>query len=1637
MKKLKTILFIILLIGITNNSNAQELYGKWVLPTKFNYNIPSEDSILLLEFYENGIQYSTLNTSLMENSNYCEIAAGGYNASYNLDFYVFDHFLCTSTSYSNWMNTSYTFQPEYQIINRPGTNNEYYSFFVKNVHHEAKDFLYNVITYNSNNNTVSISEELTIYSDFSHGYSAFAITDLQNNERYLFQSARNRESMTDAGLRRWTINSAGISNEIVIIDSDHLGITEEDFDAYNLEQKIDDDGHDIIAWTHGEVKVDQIVVINNGTPKIIDLNFGRIGGIEFSSINDSVLYASCTDTGIISLNYVTENVIGSITSNGEYGRTFLQTAPDGNIYAVSNDGYHLGRINMQTEIFEPEVFDISATSEGYIVSTYREFDNLNYFILPENSRTHCPLSATVELKHVCPDHCDGEAWIIEDDITCGQSPYQYTWYNAVQQIIATNTNHIYNLCKGNYIVEIQDAHGQIFTEDFEIDEDIFDINVFEIITIANYEPSEWNEIRSRTYQKGFKISAGVDVTITNSNLYFGKYARIVIEPGASLTVNGSTLDYFEPCLEKWRGVEVAGVSNQPQRDQYGNYLQGRIVLENNSVISNAENAVSLYTCNYPNRDRRVILWTSSGGVVQVNGSDLENGISFINNTKSVHFIPYQNTHPITGDPMLNASYFNNCSFDINSNYIDHSTFYKHIDLNRVNGIEFRTCIFTSIATDGVSNYNSAIAAYGAGFSVESTCSMPPPQSYPCDPNFIEPSSFDGFYRAISSTDYAYNFIVCDAEFTNNVTGIYTNVNYATIINSDFEVGHIQGSGGDCDFTYGYGIDIHNAFGFAIEDNEFTKKTGVVKGEYVGIRVFNCPSVHDIIYRNSFDGLSFGNYAEGKNRYSDNDQEGVEYQCNKNTNNAVDFIVTDEDPYNAMIRTDHGTDQISSGNTFSSSAVWHFSNKGWNMINWFYCENCPNEEPEYIYTLDPIFFHANYQNVNPNNCPDHYGGGGQIELTTDERLQKEIDYAENLSDFNSVVALYESLEDGGDTEVELIDIQTAQPNDMWALRTQLLGHSPHLSQEVLRETSDRTDVFPDDILLEILSANPDELGQDTLLSYLENKENPLPDYMINILRQVAQGISYKTILKRNIAEFHAGKSQSAQDIIRSILCDTVVDLIQYRNWLDNLGGMSADKQIIASYLSEGDTTNAMSLLYMLPSLYELQGDELVEYNDYKNIVLLKHGWKQAGINITGLDSSNIAILNDYAVNSTGSAQNIAKNILSYAYNYHFCDCMPTNDSIFFKNSNTSFGNSINKAFGPKVSVSPNPARTWVAFTYELPNNETEGLIRITDISGNVIKKFIEVSRYLPIFVLNKIKCFMELYNGQNLIEFAERFKSNEDCKEYLAYMKWTEGYECLKCGHKAGQKRRDFSMVCNKCSHIESATANTLFHKVKFGIRKAFFICFEMSTTTKSLSASHIGVRFGITEKTARLFMHKVREAMKSSENHPIDGNVHIDEFVVGGKEVGAVGRSYHTKKKKIVCAVELTDEGKVKRMYSMRIDNYSSKELKLMFEKHISEKAKVVTDKWKGYRPLMKQYNIEQIESNHGMNFKALHTMIHQVKSWIRTTYSWVSESNIDRYLDEFSYRINRSQSKENIFNNLVRRMVVADKMYQTQIVCT
>ena len=48
-----------------------------------------------------------------------------------------------------------------------------------------------------------------------------------------------------------------------------------------------------------------------------------------------------------------------------------------------------------------------------------------------------------------------------------------------------------------------------------------------------------------------------------------------------------------------------------------------------------------------------------------------------------------------------------------------------------------------------------------------------------------------------------------------------------------------------------------------------------------------------------------------------------------------------------------------------------------------------------------------------------------------------------------------------------------------------------------------------------------------------------------------------------------------------------------------------------------------------------------------------------------------------------------------------------------------------------------------------------------------------------------------------------------------------------------------------------------------------------------------------------------------------------------------------------------------------------------------------------------------------------------------------VSEFNIDRYLAEYSFRINRSQNKDTIFNKLMKRIVERSPVSQSQLVCS
>lgn len=64
-----------------------------------------------------------------------------------------------------------------------------------------------------------------------------------------------------------------------------------------------------------------------------------------------------------------------------------------------------------------------------------------------------------------------------------------------------------------------------------------------------------------------------------------------------------------------------------------------------------------------------------------------------------------------------------------------------------------------------------------------------------------------------------------------------------------------------------------------------------------------------------------------------------------------------------------------------------------------------------------------------------------------------------------------------------------------------------------------------------------------------------------------------------------------------------------------------------------------------------------------------------------------------------------------------------------------------------------------------------------------------------------------------------------------------------------------------------------------------------------MSSEELAEEYEVRQKTCWEFKWKVQQAMKSSGRYPLDGEVHVDEFYVGGEEEGTHGRG--AKKKRL------------------------------------------------------------------------------------------------------------------------------------------
>ncbi len=383
-----------------------------------------------------------------------------------------------------------------------------------------------------------------------------------------------------------------------------------------------------------------------------------------------------------------------------------------------------------------------------------------------------------------------------------------------------------------------------------------------------------------------------------------------------------------------------------------------------------------------------------------------------------------------------------------------------------------------------------------------------------------------------------------------------------------------------------------------------------------------------------------------------------------------------------------------------------------MINYYYSGGKPQEP-----TNSKLHRVTAISTINGNDCSSHYGNNPVVK-SDEEMTVLNNDYQTSLSAYNSLEQLYTSRIDGGDTQAEVMDINTATAADASRLRSQLLGLSPYLSQEVLTTAASRNDVFSTSALFEILSANPDELKKDTLISYLENKDNPMPEYMTELLREIANGSTARTALESQIAKSEREYILAAGDIVRSNLNSEESDNEELRLWLGNMNDMASDLLAIATYIQESDFENALALAETLPDVYGLQGIELEEHNDYISILRLYETLDESGRDIMQLTETETEMLEEIADNGSGSSQMMATAIIEQngatIGTGYSCPTLPTANNS--KRGTANVKSDMAAAMGMKADFAPNPATAWTEIDYTLPLDEEKASLVITNSLG---------------------------------------------------------------------------------------------------------------------------------------------------------------------------------------------------------------------------------------------------------------------------------------------------------------------------------
>jgi len=250
------------------------------------------------------------------------------------------------------------------------------------------------------------------------------------------------------------------------------------------------------------------------------------------------------------------------------------------------------------------------------------------------------------------------------------------------------------------------------------------------------------------------------------------------------------------------------------------------------------------------------------------------------------------------------------------------------------------------------------------------------------------------------------------------------------------------------------------------------------------------------------------------------------------------------------------------------------------------------------------------------------------------------------------------------------------------------------------------------------ANPQAAKSADIQKNLDERNNPLPDYMRDQINLGLTKISAKEYLELVKATKRTQHDRAINEMVKLLNSDTINDRsAEIIEALSNTSYLAFDYKLVSWYDGQGQTNLAEALLTVINS-YTLSENQQKFFDNYTDLRNLTQQWEQSGIEMNELDNAQLMQLQDFAgLNNTVAAKAIALQQLNIDYSY----IEPIFEPEGGDKSNSNPKQERKVINENEMTLFPNPSDGYFTVEYNLYDPFNKAILVVFDISGRVIEQ----------------------------------------------------------------------------------------------------------------------------------------------------------------------------------------------------------------------------------------------------------------------------------------------------------------------------